>query len=63
MQKLQRLQKIVKVRIKNKITREVRTIACVYLEPTGDLRWIPKNIIGSDIVVGDFNGAETEMQR
>ena len=48
----------VKVRIKNKITREVRTIACVYLEPTGDLRWIPENIIGSDIVVGDFNSAE-----
>lgn len=56
--------RFVKIRMRDPVTKKIRTIACTYLEPNGDLQSsIPEQILGSDIIAGDMNEHDTRIEK
>ena len=55
--------RFVKVRIKNRNDNNNITISNIYLEPNGELDDINKTIFDSDIIAGDMNNANSELNK
>jgi hypothetical protein len=57
--------RFIKVRLRDRNSRQIRTKACTYLEPDQEdnTSLIPESITSSDIVAGDMNQSLTELSR
>ena len=55
--------RFVKIRIKNRMDDNSLTLSCAYLEPTGELEDINQIVFDSDIIAGDFNEANTGLNK
>jgi len=55
--------RFIKIRIKNRMNDDSLTISSVYLEPNGDLDDINQIIFESDVIGGDMNKANTNLNK